>query len=291
MGKRIRSIIRKAVSAETDRYKKDNLLLARSYMAEQVRMNEIDESIRYARHLQSALFPSEASLATVCEESFLISQPREMLNGDFCWSTRIGGKIILAVADCTGHGIPGALMSVLGLSLLNQVVLEERNYNPSHILRRVDEKMRISFQHTEFVNRNSFDGMDMALCLIDYPNSKIQFAGAMRPFWIFQNKKLKELNGSRYPIGGLRLEENRNYPATEIDFSPGDFIYLFTDGFTDQFGGPSNKKITRARLRKLVEEIASLPAKQQKEQFLEFFLLWKAEKEQTDDVTMIGMRL
>lgn len=291
MGKRIRNIIRKAVSAETDRYKKDNLLLARSYMAEQVRMNEIDESIRYARHLQSALFPSEANLINLNEDSFLISQPRDILNGDFCWTTRIGGKIILAVADCTGHGIPGALMSVLGLSLLNQVVLEERNYHPSHILRRVDEKMRISFQHTEFINRNSFDGMDIALCLIDYSDSKIQYAGAMRPFWISQNGKLKELNGSRYPIGGLRLEDKREYLSTEFDFSRGDFIYLFTDGFTDQFGGPANKKITRARLRQLVEYVSHLPAKQQKEQFMEFFLLWKGENEQTDDATMIGMRL
>lgn len=291
MGKRIRHIIREAVSVETDRYKKDNLLLAKHYMAEQLRMNEIDESIRYARRLQSALFPSEETLSSLTGESFLFSQPRDMLNGDFCWCTRIGSKVVLAVADCTGHGIPGALMSVLGLSLLNQVVLEERTYNPSHILRRIDEKMRVSFHHAEFSSRNSFDGMDISLCTIDYSAKQIQFAGAMRPLWIFSKDKLTEIKGSRYPIGGMRLEENRNYAMTEIDFNAGDFLYLFTDGFTDQFGGVENKKVTRARLRQLIELIHQLPAEKQKEQFMEFFLLWKGDHEQTDDVTLFGLRL
>lgn len=289
--RRIRKLINQSVSEMTDQYRKDNRMLMQHYLQEQARQAELAESIRYARHLQSALLPSERDLENAGGEAFLFTVPRDLLNGDFAWFTRSGNKIVIAVADCTGHGIPGALMSVLGLSLLNQVVLEERNYDPSHILRRVDEKMRVTFQHAEDQSRNSYDGMDIALCTIDLAQQKIIFAGAMRPFWHVHRGKLNEYNGSRYPIGGLRMETGRMYVNTEVDFAPGDFIYLFTDGYTDQFGGKDDRKMTRARLRQLVEMIHHHPAKLQKDQFQEFFLLWKGERQQTDDATMIGLRL
>jgi serine phosphatase RsbU (regulator of sigma subunit) len=288
--RRIRQLINQSVSQVTDRYKKDNLLLVRQYMEEQKRQGEVDDSIRYAKHLQNALLPAENELQEMAGDAFVFSQPRDTLNGDFAWYTRSGNKIVLAVADCTGHGIPGALMSVLGLSLLNQVVLEERNYEPSHILRRVDDRMRTTFQRTE-ETRHSYDGMDIALCTIDLQQQKILFSGAMRPFWLMHKGQLLEFSGSRYPINGLRLEKDRVFKSTEVEFAPGDFIYLFTDGFTDQFGGKEDKKMTRARLRQLVEMIHENPARQQKEQLQEFFLLWKGHRPQTDDATMIGLRL
>lgn len=266
-------------------------MLMHHYLLEQQRQAEVEESIRYARHLQNALLPAECDLAAISPDSFLLTMPRDVLNGDFAWYTRSGNKVVIAVADCTGHGIPGALMSVLGLSLLNQVVLEERNYDPSHILRRIDEKMRVTFHHTESDPRNSYDGMDIALCTIDLAKRSLCFSGAMRPMWIVCSGQLQEFTGSRYPIGGLRLESGRKYESIEMSYEPGDFLYLFTDGYTDQFGGRMNKKMTRARLRELVEMICDLPAKQQKEQLHEFFLLWKASEPQTDDATMIGMRL
>lgn len=288
---RIRRIINKSVSAKMDRYRADNLLLTRHYMAEQSRRSEVDESIRYARRLQSALLPSEKDLRELAGDAFLFSMARDTLSGDFAWYTRSGSKIILAVADCTGHGIPGALMSVLGLSLLNQVVLEERCYEPSHILRRIDEKMRVSFQHAEDLPRYTYDGMDIALCVIDRAAMKLSFAGAMRPFWLVSSGELIEERGSRFPIGGMRIENERVYNSTETSYSPGDMLYLFTDGYPDQFGGKAEKKMTRARMRQLVESIHHLPAKTQKEQLLEFFLLWKGKCEQTDDATMLGLRL
>lgn len=289
--KRIRKLINQSVSDITDRYRKDNVMLMQHYLNEQAQKAELDESIRYARHLQNALLPSEQDLKETSGDAFLFTMPRDVLNGDFAWFTRSGNRVVVAVADCTGHGIPGALMSVLGLSLLNQVVLEERNYDPSHILRRVDEKMRVTFQHAESHARNSYDGMDIALCTIDLAQRKIFYAGAMRPFWLVHRGSLQEHNGSRYPIGGLRIESGRMYEPVEAAYEPGDFLYLFTDGYTDQFGGNADKKMTRARLRELVELIHEQPAKNQKEQFQEFFLLWKGDHPQTDDATMIGMRL
>lgn len=289
--KRIRKLINKSVNDKTKSYRKDNVLIVQQYMQEQNKRMEVDESIRYASRLQHALLPSENGLRQVRPESFLISNSRNALNGDFAWYTRSGSKIVIAVADCTGHGIPGALMSVLGVSLLNQVVLEERCYDPSHVLRRVDEKMRINFQHAEENPRDTFDGMDIAFCLVDTLAQKISFSGAMRPCWLIKNDNLVELKGSRYPIGGLRLEKQREYPSTEINYSPGDWLYLFTDGYPDQFGGKDHKKISKARLKQLIHLVKSFSAAEQKEQLHEFFLLWKGEREQTDDATILGMRL
>lgn len=290
-GNRIRKLISQTVLKKTRNYRNDNIRIVQQYMQEQSKRNELDESIRYASRLQRALLPSETELRNIIDESFLFSASRNELSGDFAWHTRSGSKIILAVADCTGHGIPGALMSVLGLSLLNQVVLEERCFDPSHILRRVDEKMRITFQHAEENPRNTFDGMDIGLCMIDTLANKIHFAGATRPCWLIIDGKLVEIKGSRYPIGGLRLEEKREYAATEINYSKGDQLYLFTDGYSDQFGGKNDKKMTKGRLRQLIEMVKDFPISEQKTQLQEFFLLWKGNREQTDDVTMLGMRL
>lgn len=278
------------LSAEV-KYRSDNTLLFRHYLEGQKRLNKINESIRYAKHIQQALFPDENHLKNILPESFLFALPKEELTRDFTWFTRIGSKIIVAVADCTGHGIPGAMMSILGLSLLNQVVLEERCYEPSFILRRIDEKMRYAFEHSSIASPSAYDGMDLALCCIDYSNHTLTFSGAMRPGWITHNNSLLELNGSRYPIGGLRLELQRRYEATVIEFDKGDMLYLFTDGYSDQFGGLHDKKISRGRLKKLINLIGGYTPKEQKEQLLEFFLFWKGSTVQTDDATFLGIRL
>ena len=290
-GNRIRKLVNQSVLRKTSKYRDDNIRIVQQYMQEQNKRNEVDESIRYASRLQRALLPSETELQNITKDSFLFSASRNELSGDFAWHTRSGSKIILAVADCTGHGIPGALMSVLGLSLLNQVVLEERCFDPSHILRRVDEKMRVTFQHAEENPRDTFDGMDIGLCMIDTVAKKISFAGATRPCWLILGGKLLEIKGSRYPIGGLRLEEKREYASTEINYSKGDQLYLFTDGYSDQFGGKYDKKMTKGRLRQMIEMIKGFSIEEQKAQLQEFFLLWKGSREQTDDVTMLGMRL
>lgn len=275
---------------QEEKLRNDNLILFRHYLSGQKRLDEIAEGIRYASHIQSALFSNEATLREILSDSFMFSLPKDELNGDFVWTTRWGNKIIIAVADCTGHGIPGAMMSILGISLLNQVVLEERCYEPSFILRRMDERLRITFDKKPG-SRSSYDGMDMSVSCIDYSSNSISYAGAMRSMWLMLGNELEQIAGARYPLGGLRLEENRNYPVTEIKFTRGDMLYLFTDGYSDQFGGPHDKKMGRGRLRKLVHLIKDYNITQQKEQILEFFLLWKGSSVQTDDVTFVGVRL
>lgn len=281
-GKRNESVVR---------YKAENALLLKHYLAEQQRISGLQESLRYARHLHNALLPDESQLRQTAGDAFALNLPKETLSGDFYWCARAGKKIIVALADCTGHGIPGALMSVLGISLLNQIVLEERTYEPSHILRRLDYKMRLTFKHTEEHNRSGYDGMDIALCVIDTLSNTIQYAGAMRPLYLLSNSRTIVYPGARYPIGGLRLESQRTYPGISFEAGAGDMIYLFSDGMVDQFGGDRGRKFTPGRLRNLLEGIAHLPAEQQKQQLHELFIIWKRHNEQTDDAMILGIRL
>lgn len=273
-----------------DLVRKDNVLLFRHYIDGQHRLSEIEESIRYATNIQKALFIQEEGLRDIFPDSFYFTNAKEQLTGDFTWATRVGQKSIVAVADCTGHGIPGAMMSILGLSLLNQVVLEERCYEPSFILRRIDEKMRTAFGSTSNF-RSGFDGMDISVCCVDNTTQSITFAGAMRPMWIVRNAVINQYSGSRYPIGGLRMESSREFPQTTIEYKSGDMLYLFTDGYSDQFGGLHGKKISRGRLKVLVQLICDYSLPQQKEQLLEFFHYWKGTTPQTDDATFVGIRL
>lgn len=273
------------------RYKAENALLLKHYLAEQHRISELQESMRYARHLHNALLPDESQLRQTAGDAFALNLPKDTLSGDFYWCARAGRKIIIALADCTGHGIPGALMSVLGISLLNQIVLEERTYEPAHILRRLDYKMRLTFKHTEEQNRSGYDGMDIALCVIDTFDRTIQYSGAMRPLYFVCNGKTIVYPGVRYPIGGLRLESQRTYPGTSFSAATGDMIYLFSDGMADQFGGDRGRKFTPVRLRGFLESIAHLPVEQQKQQLHELFILWKGANEQTDDAMILGIRL
>jgi serine phosphatase RsbU (regulator of sigma subunit) len=275
---------------ETQKIREDNVLILRHYIDGQNRLNEISESIRYAKNLQSALFVREENFKDIFPNSFYFSCPKEELTGDFAWVTKVGQKTIVAVADCTGHGIPGAMMSILGLSLLNQVVLEERCYEPSFILRRVDMKMQQTFK-TNSSSRSGFDGMDIAVCCIDSATEEITFAGAMRPLWLVRRNELLQFGASRYPIGGMRIESERLFPQTTFSYQTGDMIYMFTDGYTDQFGGTNNKKIRRGRLRVLTQLISSYSTREQKEQLQEFFMVWKAHNQQTDDATFVGIRL
>jgi serine phosphatase RsbU (regulator of sigma subunit) len=275
---------------QSELVRKDNVLLFKHYIDGQHRLNEIEESIRYARNIQNALFIREDGFRDIFPESFYFTNAKEQLTGDFAWATRVGQKSIVVVADCTGHGIPGAMMSILGMSLLTQVVLEERCYEPSFILRRIDEKMRVAFGNTGNF-RAGFDGMDIAVCCIDHSMQSITFSGAMRPMWIVRNAVINQHRGARYPIGGLRIESSRLFPQITIDYEKGDMLYLFTDGYSDQFGGEHSKKISRGRLKVLAQLIHYYTPAQQKEQLLEFFHFWKGTTPQTDDVTFVGIRL
>ncbi|HEX8515425.1 MAG TPA: SpoIIE family protein phosphatase [Bacteroidia bacterium] len=260
----------------------------------QLKNKELNESIIYAKRIQEGMMLKEKHLSRLFDSSFLLFKPKDIVSGDFYWFTKIGSKVIIAAADCTGHGIPGAFMSVLGISLLNQIVIEEKNTDVSFILQRLDHKIKKAFGYSNdyFDDAKSlYDGMDIAICCIDYDQQQFSFAGAFRPMYHISENGLVKIEGSRYPIGGMHLEENREYEKKVSSFKTGDKLYFFTDGFADQFGGPGNRKFMTANFRNIIARTARFSMQTQKMELERFSCEWKNNYEQTDDILVVGVQL
>lgn len=256
--------------------------------------DELHESIIYAKRIQEGMMLKEKHLFRLFPESFLFFRPKDVVSGDFYWFTRIENKVIVAVADCTGHGIPGAFMSVLGISLLNQIVIEEKNTSVSLILQRLNHKIKKAFSYSNEYHddeKQLYDGMDIALCCIDYDSQHLTYSGAFRPLFHISENSLITLSGSRYPIGGLNLENDRKYESKSMSFRRGDKLYLFTDGFADQFGGDHNKKLMIRNFKNILLETSIFQMKKQKMELDSILNQWKKNEEQTDDILMIGLEL
>lgn len=253
--------------------------------------NDVSSSIKYAKRIQDAMMLKEKHLFRLFPESFMLFKPRDVVSGDFYWFTKINEKIIVAVADCTGHGIPGAFMSVLGISLLNQIIIEEQNSDPSFILQRLNHKVNKAFSNAYEAGQASYDGMDISLCCIDYRSMTVTFSGALRPVYFICREGLREIKGSRYPIGGLNLEAERKYESQKFSFSQGDKLYLFSDGYADQFGGASDKKLMTKKFKSILGRLYYLSMNTQCMELDRILNDWKGSGEQTDDVLVIGVKL
>ena len=256
--------------------------------------DELNDSIIYAKRIQEGMMLKEKHLLRLFPESFLIYKPKDIVSGDFYWFTRIENKVLVAVADCTGHGIPGAFMSVLGISLLNQIVIEEKNTDVSFILQRLDHKLKKAFSYSMDLideEKHPYDGMDIALCRIDKETNTIHFSGALRPIYHYVDGELNKYDGSRYPIGGLRIEDERPYESQEIKFKTGDRLYLTSDGYADQFGGEKNKKFMVKKLKESFVKTSKHSIQTQQFELERLHSEWKNNNEQTDDILIIGIQL
>lgn len=258
---------------------------------------DFEEGLRYARRIQRAIFPTKVNaLQKFFPESFLLSNGRDIVSGDFCWVARspMANRTFLAVADCTGHGIPGGLLTVIGYNLLNQIVLYRGITVPHQILAEMHKGLREYFlQEDSEETRLVKDGMDIILCSFDYGMTEVQFAGANRPLWLVRNGELQEYKTDKQPIGGEKLAEDVEFRIFTLDLEPEDRIYLFTDGITDQFGGPDNKRFGTSRLRQTILDIWAEPS-MTKQRAL-FNNIWKrewmADNPPTDDATLVGIRV
>jgi len=250
----------------------------------------IMDSIVYAKNIQKAILPEGKRLKALFADAFVYSRARDVVNGDFYWFTEKDNKVIMAAVDCTGHGVPAAFLNVLGNSHLNNIVLEHQILEPSLILKHLNERILDSLTGNK-TGLHSHDGMDIGLCLIDLHTKKVSFAGAKRPLYYFQNDELKIIRGESHPVGGESYSENREYEQHEISLQAGDLVYLFTDGLIDQFGGPNDKKFMYPRFRQILQDIHTKSMDEQLTLILEQYNNWKGDKEQTDDMLIIGARL
>lgn len=254
---------------------------------------EITDSIKYAKNIQEALLPNLSNINNLFDSSFVLYMPKDIVSGDFYWFAKNGDTRFIAAVDCTGHGVPGAFMSIVGNTLLNEIVNEKKITHPGDILLELHKGVKIALNQNaqEFERR---DGMDITLCSFNSNSGQIEYAGANRPLWIYRKNKnygLEIIKASKFPIGGLELEENRVYENHTIAVDEGDCLYLFSDGYADQFGGPKGKKFMLTNLQKTLLGIVELPMQEQKQKLEMAFTDWKQDTEQIDDVLVIGIRI
>lgn len=247
---------------------------------------DLQASIDYAQRLQSTILPSEEAIREVFPQHFVMFRPKATVSGDFYWFANKGKKLMFAAADCTGHGVPGAFMSLVGHNALNQAT--KVYYKPSQVLNTVN---RLSAQALR-ANENHLvkDGMDIALCTIDMEAMELEFSGAQNPVYIVRGEELIELSGDGFSIGSY-VNGEREFTAKKSELKSGDCIYAFSDGYADQFGGPAGKKFMRKQFRQLLLEVNALPMSEQLARVQQRFDEWRGEQEQVDDVLVIGLRV
>jgi serine phosphatase RsbU (regulator of sigma subunit)/Tfp pilus assembly protein PilF len=252
--------------------------------------DEITDSINYARRIQDSILAPMHAVKQVIPESFIFYLPKDVVSGDFYWVEEEGGQRIFASVDCTGHGVPGALMSVVGFNLLNRAVKEMHLTTPSEILRELDYGVNKLLRQSESENTVK-DGMDISICSYHPETRMLQYAGAFNPLYIVRNGLLSQVKADKSPIGVNVDGVVDSYTNHEIQMLPGDMVYLFSDGYADQFGGPQGKKLKYNRLRELLVSVSEKPVAEQELILRTEFNNWRGRLEQVDDVLIMGMRI
>ena len=250
----------------------------------------ITDSIRYALRIQNAILPSEDYLNSLFNDYFILFKPKDIVSGDFYWACEKNGIIYFAAVDCTGHGVPGALMSIVGHNLLNQALREKEITQPGEILNFLSNEIKIILRKKD-ENFSVHDGMDITLCALDITKRILEFAGIHNPLYMIRNNKLLMYKSDFIPLGDTSEYVFVGYTNNKIELQKNDVIYLFTDGFIDQFGGKKRRKYMSRNFRETLLEIHSLLMHEQKESLLKIFYEWKGANEQTDDVLVMGVRV
>lgn len=286
--------------------------IATKNQAIEASMKKIADSFNYAKRIQEAIFVKQEEIQAQFDEAFVLYLPKDIVSGDFYWfaetipepiysleMTEEGkresvfkgfsdSKKIIAAVDCTGHGVPGALMTVVGNDLLDMIVKEKQAFKPASILRQMDMGVKTYLKQEE--GMQSKDGMDMSIIVIDEEENKIHFGGAKNPLWYVRNGELIEIKGSKFPIGGIQIK-NKAFEGHSFEYQKGDIFYLFSDGYQDQFGGDNDRKFGVKRFRDFILEISPLPLTEQKEKLYTEIQNWKGETKQTDDILVIGIKM
>lgn len=249
---------------------------------------KIMDSINYAQRIQRAVIPHFDDLVGVLDNFFIFYHPRDVVSGDFYWQSIINDEIIVVAADCTGHGVPGAFMSMLGITFLNDIVDRQKVTQPDKILNKLRESI-IDALYQKNKEEQLRDGMDIAVCSINRRTNTVQFAGANNPMILIRNNELTVFKGDVMPVS---IYENMvSFTTQHVQLQQGDSIYIFSDGYADQFGGENGKKFMIKRLRQTLLDVQSLSMSDQKKKLKEIFENWKGNHDQIDDVLLIGLKI
>ena len=255
---------------------------------------KIRASITYAERIQQAILPQAERVKVMLPKSFVLLKPRDVVSGDFYWcsvvrDTQGNQKVIFATADCTGHGVPGAFMSMIGANLLTQIVNDKRMYDPGLILDLLHGGVKHLLQQDKNKNR---DGMDISISSVDWNTKTLEYAGAKRPLYYVQDGEMKEVKGDVYPVGGLHRGIKRRFTTKKVSFAESPIMaYTFSDGYPDQFGGVKGKKLYLKGFEKLLQDIQHLPMKEQEQSMDSFIEKWRGDNSQVDDVLVLGIKI
>jgi CheY-like chemotaxis protein len=248
---------------------------------------KLTDSINYAKKIQNASMPKKEYLDALMPEYFVLLKPRDIVSGDFYWVGQVGKKLVVVAADCTGHGVPGAIMSMFGVAYLHEIVGVKGESSPAAILNELRRIIINSLQQDE--DSEVKDGMDMSVITIDASNNSIEFSGAFNPLFLIRDHQLKVIPADRMPVSYGEID--RLFSNQIIPYQKGDCFYLFSDGFAAQFGGQHGKKLKQNGFQQMIIEYHLLPMKEQRKVFDDFFVQWKGANEQVDDVLLMGIRL
>lgn len=263
-------------------------LIGKQKIELELRDKNMTDSLIYAQRIQEALLPSEVYFRKHFKDSFIFFKPKDIVSGDFYWIGEKGDKVFVVAADCTGHGVPGALMSMIGLEIIEKTINEDNIENPSQILAVLNKGLEKTFSRGKNIGTIIRDGMDIGLCVIDKKKRKLTYSGAFFPLYLIRNNSLTEIKGDKIIIGMNR--ENLPYSEHELDLLDEDILYIFSDGYIDQFGGTENKKFMYRRFRYLLLTIHGFPMDDQKSILDENIKTWIGRNEQIDDIMVIGFR-
>ncbi|NBC83377.1 MAG: SpoIIE family protein phosphatase [Bacteroidetes bacterium] len=257
----------------------------------ELKNRDITDSINYAQRIQESILPSIRKLQDNFTGSFVFYQPRDIVSGDFYWFDRVkNNKFVIVCADSTGHGVPGAFMSMIGTTLIKDICMRPDMDSPAKTLQLLDSELSGTLNQN-LDNEKPNDGMDIVVCEIDTETSIVRYASAMRPIIIYKNGEQEYIRGSRSSIGGQYNKDQKVFDEGSIQLSKGDIIYMFSDGYPDQFGGPMGKKFKMVRLKNLLRDIHQKPMEEQYNYVKSTFNLWKEDLDQVDDVLFMGIKI
>ncbi|MCK5692778.1 MAG: SpoIIE family protein phosphatase, partial [Bacteroidales bacterium] len=259
------------------------------YQRDQIAQHQksIMDSINYALTIQNSLLPSSQILKAKLPEHFILFKPRDIVSGDYYWFSEQEKHYYVAAADCTGHGVPGAFMSMLGISLMNEIINKHPDIDPDSLLNELRSQI-IETLHQKGDPSAAKDGMDMVVCKVDRNNSRMLFAGANNSLYLVRKKELTEYKTDKMPVS-IHLVMHP-FTGHQIDLKPGDNVYLFSDGYADQFGGPHGKKFKYLPFKRLLVSISEKEMHEQGLQLDREFEQWKGDTDQIDDVVVIGLK-
>jgi len=292
-----RAMIERSLDVSSQELNVANAKVRKSLLEIEQKNKDITDSINYAQKIQEAIMPSKEYIDGLFGECFVLFKPKDIVSGDFYWFAEKNGRRIAVAADCTGHGVPGAFMSMIGNSLLNEMVIEKEITDPGQILQGVKDGIIHALSQTPGRGQQK-DGMDMALCAFDEDNKIVEFAGAYNPLYLIRGGELEETRSDRMPIGIYEDDGGKTFTTHKIELQKGDVLYIFTDGFVDQFGGPKGKKFMGKRFRQSFIDIQKMSMEEQSDFLDKTIEDWKAdplqpggESEQMDDILIIGIKI